>query len=382
MKALSNTVVIVALSLATAAIAQVPAGQVVPNPVPAQAATPDKPTLGVGSPAPAIKVSKWFKGTSVTEFKEGQVYVMEFWATWCGPCIAAMPHVTELAKKYQGKATVIGVSVWERPPEKTDTAIADLVGSFVEKQGDRMGYNVAAEGADGFMADTWLRAAGQDGIPCTMIVGKDKKIAWIGHPMEMDKPLEEIVAGTFDVKAEMERQAREREKQQAQAALLNPIRQAMAANDPKGVSDAIDKAVAQMPEMESMLFPVKFEALVKSDEAAAFAYLKKWFEGGAVEKEPVNGYNAYVGLSRNVSSVKNPDWKLMAQVLEKVNALRGKKDPQILAANADAYFHAGDKAKALEYQQQAVTQAESAQGVPATWLETQKKKLDEYKAAK
>jgi thiol-disulfide isomerase/thioredoxin len=157
--------------------------------------------LKVGDPAPPIAVSKFVKGDPVEKFDPGKVYVMEFWATWCGPCIQAIPHVTELQKKYKDKGlVVIGTSVWEREADQSK------VEPFVEKMGDKMDYVVAmddrSDGGKGKMADTWLAAAGQNGIPCSFIVDQKGKIAWIGHPMAMDQVLEKVIAGNYDGKSQ------------------------------------------------------------------------------------------------------------------------------------------------------------------------------------
>src|SRR5437016_5002709 len=69
--------------------------------------------LKVGMNAPPIKVGEWVKGTPVNEFKPGAIYVVEFWATWCGPCKQTIPLLTQLAKEEAGKVTVIGVSTFE-----------------------------------------------------------------------------------------------------------------------------------------------------------------------------------------------------------------------------------------------------------------------------
>ncbi len=153
------------------------------------------PELFIGSKAPELQIAKYVKGDSVEQFENGKVYVVEFWATWCGPCIAAFPHLSELQKEHQDSVQFIGVNVWERFPDQA-SRIAGIE-EFVAEQGDRMSYTVAVEEGSA-MADTWMRPAGQNGIPAAFIVDGTGTIAWVGHPMGMDAPLESVIAGEFD----------------------------------------------------------------------------------------------------------------------------------------------------------------------------------------
>ena len=156
-----------------------------------------KPELWIGTPAPALAISEWVKGDSVDSFRPDHVYVMEFWATWCGPCIRAMPHVSELQTKYDGKVTVIGVNVWEGR-EGADRS--EHVRGFAERHADKMNFTVAIEDGDA-MAKTWMEPAQRQGIPASFIVDGQGRVAWIGHPMELDEPLEQIVSGSYDMEA-------------------------------------------------------------------------------------------------------------------------------------------------------------------------------------
>src|SRR5438270_205078 len=77
-------------------------------PNPAAAAPEDPPvSLKVGDPAPPLQVGKWLKAGPINQLDKGKIYVIECWATWCGPCIAAMPHVTQLQAKYKDKNVVV-----------------------------------------------------------------------------------------------------------------------------------------------------------------------------------------------------------------------------------------------------------------------------------
>ena len=112
------------------------------------------PTLHVGDPAPPISVMKWLKGTPV-DLKDGKVHVVEFWATWCGPCKVGMPHLSELAHKFAGQVVFSGISVWEENAMKDKSAnTMPKVEDFVNHAHDMMAYNVAADGSAATMAKT------------------------------------------------------------------------------------------------------------------------------------------------------------------------------------------------------------------------------------
>ncbi|MEI7907997.1 MAG: TlpA disulfide reductase family protein [Verrucomicrobiota bacterium] len=155
-------------------------------------------TLRIGDAAPKLSPGKWLQGEPVTQFAPGTVYIVEFWATWCGPCKASIPHLNELHLKYKDKGlVVIGQNCWER----NDAAVEP----FVKNMAETMTYRVAADdksdGGRGAMANAWMSAAGLNAIPAAFIIDPQGKIAWIGHPMKMDPAmLEEIIAGNYDLK--------------------------------------------------------------------------------------------------------------------------------------------------------------------------------------
>jgi thiol-disulfide isomerase/thioredoxin len=230
--------------------------------------------IGPGSAAPGLQIKKWLKGTPVTELEPNKIYVVEFWATWCGPCIQTIPHVTELAKKNKD-VTFIGVGIWEDEQ-------GDNLTKFVKDMGDKMDYNVAYSGNKDGMAATWMDAAAQNGIPTAFII-QDRKIVWIGHPMNLGKPLEQVKAGTFDLaafKATFDKQAAANRKQMQ---VNKEFSEAVKLFD-EGKRDEAKKSLAQFvakyPNYAPSAERVQYDWLADEDPSAWETKTKAMLESG------------------------------------------------------------------------------------------------------
>src|SRR5512137_1917923 len=109
-------------------------------------------TLKVGDPAPKLQTGKWIQGEPVKNFEKGKAYIVEFWATWCPPCRASIPHLNEIYQKYKDKGLVV---IGQDCSERDDSVVAP----FVKKMGDKMTYRVALDDKSGEktgqMAKTW-----------------------------------------------------------------------------------------------------------------------------------------------------------------------------------------------------------------------------------
>jgi thiol-disulfide isomerase/thioredoxin len=169
-------------------------------------------------------------------FEPGKVYVLECWAIWCGPCVAAIPHVNDLHKKYHDKGLrVIGMNVWEDDEEK--------VAEFVKERGEGMSYPVAYTGKGSAFEKEWLLAAGVRGIPHAFVV-KDGRLLFAAHPGNLkDEVVEALLAGeegTRKAVAEINAAIESREKV---SGIFSQFRKAAAAND-------VESMAARITEME------------------------------------------------------------------------------------------------------------------------------------
>jgi len=161
--------------------------------------------LSHGSPAPKFEAGMFVRGPALAGLSPGTVYVIEFSGTQCAPCIKSIPHLEELQRTYK---EVVFLSVFSEP--------ADDVRRFLDGPGKGITLRVVCDPAQA-LSEAWSVAAAQLGIPHVFVVDGVGKIAWIGHPGDLNEPLARVVAGkpidAVDAVEEMQRRIEKRAAQ-------------------------------------------------------------------------------------------------------------------------------------------------------------------------
>ena len=321
-------------------------------------------TLMVGDAAPALGISGWIRGPEIKGFEKGTVHVIEFWATWCGPCQESIPHLSELAKKYGERLRVVGVDVWENAPEK--------VPDFVVKMGDRMAYGVARDLVPPFPPDVksksrfalengrssqdWLAASGweENGIPVAFILDRDGRIAWIGEPLggALDEPLAKVIDGSWDSSAYAREYAARAVVDKKIRALTRQMNTSFSAKDYASAVARAEELMALDP-AQGHLAGFKFEVLLANvkDREAAYRYARA--------ELPVNAF--YQALSQMAWVIVFEDGRNLPEDLELAQALAERADilsdrtrPGIYNTLARISFIRNDFIRAVELQTKAV----------------------------
>ncbi len=345
----------------------------------------DTEVLKVGSKAPGLDIEHWVsngngKFEPVEDFESGKVYVVEFWATWCGPCIASMPHLSKLQKKFSEKGVqIISISdeELETVEEFLETSVAgDSEMTYAKLTGT---YCLTAD-PDKSSHEDYMEAAEQEGIPSAFIVGKQGLIEWIGHPMEIDEPLDQVVSGKWDRVAFI---AKKEAEEKAMADIQKRARSAMQkmqegeSDEAVEMLDGLIKDYADHPFIEQ-LKGLRFQVVIFAGGDKAAAAIAE-FAAGNRETEELNQI-AWMVVEMKMSG-QDVDEKLLAAATKLANdaATREPENGAVLDTLAHLVHMGGDLDKAIEIQKRAVKHAGGQTEETEAFLEeleTEKAKLN------
>jgi thiol-disulfide isomerase/thioredoxin len=342
--------------------------------------------LTIGSEAPQLDIEHWLsdgggKLKPVTEFQKGKVYVVEFWATWCGPCVASMPHIAELQKKMLDKGVqVVSVSdedletVQEFLERNVPAGIARSIqkpqASAESKAGDQASdseavtaspkmtfgeltsaYSLATDPDQSVYKD-YMEASGENGIPTAFIVGKQGIIEWIGHPMELDDPLSQVVEDRWDRQAYIKLRAQQRELEEAVMQVYTKVQEGDVEAGLKMLEDLIQKS--QGTEVQMGLQALRLDLLVQVDPEKAAVELKA-AASKIADPNVLNGLAWSIVEQDNEGGTEVPDELLAAavQVAEKAVEL-APEDGAVLDTLSHLVYMQGQIDRAIELQTKAV----------------------------
>lgn len=329
-----------------------------------------RPKFAIGDPAPAIVGAKWLKGPEV-KFEKDKVYVVEFWATWCRPCIASMPHLAKLQEHYKSQ----GLQVIAVTTADEDGNSLEAVEEFIKKRGDKLPFPFAFCATEATNT-AYREDSGTETLPSSFVIDKAGKLAFIGHPGELDDVLPRVFAGTWKGQASIE----EIEKEKSELDdILNLIqdaaKRAERANQGKG-PDAITKAVGDaaasaaseilrmLPAYEKK-WPIKSsQPIYEAVKIAVTLQARQYEDAGklteAIIKKSIDAQDTEtLDRIRALWSAKalNPERKMIAFAVscaEQILKVHGESDLNHLLGAAEAYYAAGQKEKGQAYGEKAL----------------------------
>ncbi|MDW9782414.1 redoxin family protein [Sinorhizobium meliloti] len=347
--------------------------------------------LQTNSLAPALKVQGWVRGQTLANFQPGKVYVIEFWATWCGPCLSTMPDLMQLQEKYRDSGLeVVAVAASEKAVAVDEVrAYLDL---WLTERFPTLNFRVGLD-CTGEMNKLWMEASSSFGIPSSFVVDRDSHIAFIGHPTELDDVLPKVLDGSWRSSNQAKAAERKRIAEGREVVFLSKISAAVKLKDWKTALSAIEEGIGLLPDSIQLRVAHAHTLLHKMRDMQAGLPVLRQLVRDAIDR------NAEDWLLGAMYQLFNPAYDytdfpsverlaMGKELSEHILALTGLEDnvkASYYRLAAPYYYESGHKARAEELLELALKLVD---GLPAPdnrkqrWLEDLLQSLANYRGEK
>ncbi len=132
----------------------------------------------IGSKVWKLEFTHWLKNPPADTSFDGRLKVLEFWATWCRPCLRAIPHMNALQREFQD-SSIVFLSVTHQSLEETRATM------------EKYNFETIVVSDSTQRVHQLLRIAynGTMGLPRTVIVDAENNIRWYGNPQSLSPKL-------------------------------------------------------------------------------------------------------------------------------------------------------------------------------------------------
>jgi len=164
--------------------------------------------IKVNEKAPTINITDWIENVPNDKTLSDKYIVLEFWATWCGPCIAAVPHMNSIQKEFNQK-DLYYISITDESVEKVERSMKRIeFNSIVVTDLTKKTQINFGDGVEGL-----------DAYPLTVLIDKTGIVKWIGEP----KNLNSVIMTTFLSNSDTENANYSLEKNRTQKEQNRPL---------------------------------------------------------------------------------------------------------------------------------------------------------------